>query len=207
MYQDKIDVSVNRVKDFYEIAEKLKLDIKVEQPLNDSFVEHLTQIHAAEEDEESFESEDEPDQLGDASINQSVAYSFHDFLENVGANSSSVDNFNYLPNDTTSNHDTSSIHDVAAAIKEVKKARLSIYNYTKRYQMRSRRTTFYGAIFFCRFCPKVAFHHKRGRLIHEITCSFNPNSRGYFQCDACNKSYLWKKSLENHMRKKHLNEE
>lgn len=81
------------------------------------------------------------------------------------------------------------------------KVRLAIWGRRSSFVHKLRRHYYYdGVNFACRYCPQpTIFQHWRGRLNHELTCSFNPNSREYYRCDECGKRYLFKGTLALHV--------
>lgn len=88
----------------------------------------------------------------------------------------------------------------------IAKCRIVAPHRFKKYPRRKGRSLMtFGANLSCRFCPDVGFYTARARTNHELTCSFNFNSRDYYFCDICGSSFLFKGNLRNHMRK-HLSE-
>lgn len=82
---------------------------------------------------------------------------------------------------------------------------LTCVRYRRKKSSRPRRSLMtFGANIPCRFCPEITFYSTRARHIHELTCSFNMESREHYTCDLCGRQYLFKGNLLNHMQKRHL---
>lgn len=79
-------------------------------------------------------------------------------------------------------------------------ARVKTIKYRKKiYPRRKGRSLVSYGFYRCRFCPDMEFIFRRARFNHELTCSFNENSRSYHTCDHCGKSYLYKSNLVKHV--------
>lgn len=73
----------------------------------------------------------------------------------------------------------------------------------KSYLLRPKRSSIGLLSESCRYCPCQRFASSQSRANHELTCPFNRNSREFFKCDQCGKSYLLQKRLMRHVRENH----